>query len=607
MPGPFGAKEEIKMKLDMLALISEYVPVKKSGASWMAICPFHNEKSPSLHVSPEKGVWYCHGCGEGGDIFGFVMRLEGMDFPEAMRHLGKKAGVTISEFESKESAERRSILKINTVVAKWYREILAKSPQAETARTYVAKRDIKTETLDAFMIGYSPDSWDSLIKVLAEKGITEEQLHRAGLVSKNERGAGSKSWYDRFRARLMFPICDHNGETVGFTARVMPGPDGKDPKDEAKYINTTQTLAYNKSHVLYGLHLAKHEIKKKNVAVIVEGNMDVVASHQAGVTNVVASSGTSFTGEQLQLLKRFTDRLVLSFDADAAGENAVRRSIDNAVTAGFSVRILRLPTGLKDPDDCIRKDPKLWEKAITDALPYMAWYLALARERTDMRDPDATRTASDTIIKEIAKITSPVERAFWTRETAQLFDTPESAIQEAVSHSSRPQPINLNPSQPLKKATIRTERLDRHALISQYILAGAITWPVVAEAVVSAVSPEDVADRYKALYTSFLLFYTAQVNGGQSLDFAQFLDSRDSSAGAGSAETAAMALLAEKEFGALDAAARRETFVRLIGELKLLQKARRQKELRSQMAIAERSGNLDDISTIAKELGEMNV
>ncbi|HSD12895.1 MAG TPA: DNA primase, partial [Patescibacteria group bacterium] len=309
MSGSYGAKEEIKMKTDIVALMSEYVRVKKSGATFMAVCPFHSEKTPSLHVSPDKGMWYCHGCGEGGDVFGFVMRMEGLDFMDAMRFLAKKAGVVLSEQDTKEQTERQLLMKVNGAAAKYYHEVLRKSPQAEVARGYVAKRKLTEQTVEEFALGFSPDSWDAVLNFLKSKGVTDEQAYRAGLVSKSDRGRG---YYDRFRGRLMFPIQDHNGNVVGFTARVMPGPDGKDPKDEAKYINTSQTLIYNKSHVLYGLHAAKQEIKKKNLAVVVEGNMDVIATHQAGVRNVVASSGTSFTAEQLQLLKRFTDRLVLS-------------------------------------------------------------------------------------------------------------------------------------------------------------------------------------------------------------------------------------------------------------------------------------------------------
>lgn len=607
MSGTYGAKEEIKMKTDIVALMSEYVRVKKAGASFMAVCPFHQEKTPSLHVSPDKGMWYCHGCGEGGDVFGFIMRMEGLDFMDAMRFLAKKAGVVLSEQETKEQSERQMLVKINAAAAKYYHEVLRKSPLAEVARAYVRRRALSEQTVDEFSLGFSPDSWDAILNFLRQKGVTDEQAFRAGLVSKSERGRG---YFDRFRGRLMFPILDHNANVVGFTARVMPGPDGKDPKDEAKYVNTSQTLIYNKSHVLYGLHAAKQEIKKKNLAVVVEGNMDVIASHQAGVRNVVASSGTSFTGEQLQLLKRFTDRLVLSFDNDAAGENAARRSIDAAVAAGFSVRMLRLPEGVKDPDDCVRKDVAIWTKAIADAIPYMEWYMGLAKARTDFRDPDAVRTASDTLLKEVAKLQSPVERSYWTRQLAQMFETPESVLFEAVQRFAKGLPTPAAPTGPMgaakKPALPPKPRLSRQGVVSQHIFGLALGWADLAEATVAAVPPDHMDEDYRPLYTDYIVHYNAQRSGGAPAStFRLSLEEQGSRDLADRA--AVLELLAEREFGGLAHDQRRDALVRLIGELKQLHKARRQKELTNAMVQAEKSGDMATIDEIQRQLSELIV
>lgn len=607
MSGSYGAKEEIKMKTDIVALMSEYVRVKKSGATYMAVCPFHQEKTPSLHVSPDKGMWYCHGCGEGGDVFGFVMRMEGLDFMDAMRFLAKKAGVVLSEQDTKEQTERQLLMKVNGAAAKFYHEVLRKSPQAEVARGYVAKRKLAEQTVEEFALGFSPDSWDAVLNFLKSKGVTDEQAYRAGLVSKSDRGRG---YYDRFRGRLMFPIQDHNGNVVGFTARVMPGPDGKDPKDEAKYINTSQTLVYNKSHVLYGLNAAKQEIKKKNLAVVVEGNMDVIATHQAGVRNVVASSGTSFTAEQLQLLKRFTDRLVLSFDNDPAGENAARRSIDAAVAAGFSVRILRLPDGVKDPDDCVKKDVALWNKAIADAVPYMEWYMDLAKARTDFRDPDSVRGASDALLKEVAKLASAVERSYWIRALAQMFETPVSVLFETVERLARGvQRPAETPSAPLaarRPALPPKPRLSREGVVSQHIFGLALGWADLAQAVVAAVPPDHMDDEYRPLYTDFVVHYNAQQNGGATAStFRLSLEDQGSRDLADRA--AVLELLAEREFGELAHDQRRDAFVRLIGELKQLHKARRQKELTHAMVLAEKSGDMATIEDIQRQLSELIV
>ncbi|HTM67994.1 MAG TPA: DNA primase [Candidatus Binatia bacterium] len=602
MSGSYGAKEEIKMKTDIVALMSEYVRIKKAGASFMAVCPFHSEKTASLHISPDKGMWYCHGCGEGGDVFGFIMRMEGLDFMDAMRFLAKKAGVQLSENETREQTERQRLVKINAAAAKYYHEVLRKSSQAERARAYVAKRQLNEQTVDDFMLGFAPDSWDAVMGFLRQKGVPEDQMYAAGLVSKSDRGRG---YYDRFRGRLMFPILDHNANVVGFTARVMPGPDGKDPKDEAKYVNTSQTLVYNKSHVLYGLHAAKQEIKKKDLAVVVEGNMDVIASHQAGVKNVVASSGTSFTHEQLQLLKRFTERLVLSFDNDPAGESAARRSIDAAVAAGFSVRILRLPDGVKDPDDCVRKGVDLWSKAIADAVPYMEWYMALAKGRTDVRDPEAMRDASNSLIKEVAKLASPVERSYWIRELSQLFETPESALFDAVQRASKAVPVQGEQA-PKKPAVPLKPRLSRQGVVSQHIFGLALGWADLAEATIAAVPPDHMDDGDMPLYTEFVVRYHAESNGGAPAS--TFRTSLEAQGHREFADRAAvLELLAEREFGGLAHDLRRDALVRLIGELKQLHKSRRQRELTHAMADAEKAGDMAAIADIQRQLNELIV
>lgn len=604
-----GAKEEVKMKIDLVDLISSYVKVKKAGASFMAICPFHSEKSASLHISPDKGMWYCHGCGEGGDVFGFVMRMEGMEFGEALRFLAQKAGVTLSEHESREQSERTRLQKINGAAAKYFHELLRKHPAAEKARAYAAgKRALTDATIDDWLIGYSMDAWEDVIGFLKQKGCSDEEIFKAGLSSKSTSGRG---YFDRFRNRLMFPIMDHNGNCVGFTARVMPGPDGKDPKDEAKYVNTSQTLIYNKSHVLFGLHAAKQEIKKKNLAVVVEGNMDVIASHQAGVANVVGSSGTSFTHEQLQLLKRFTDRLVLSFDNDAAGETAARRSIDAAVHAGFSVRILRMADGVKDPDDCIKKGVDVWTGAINAAVPYMEWFIGLAKARTNFHDPDSVREQSDALLKEVAKLASPVERSYWIREVAQMFDTPESVLFEAVQKLNRgitpPSPAGIKAPPEARKAALPPKpKATREILVAQAVLGMTLNWQDLAPLTVESIVPDILDDEHQRLYREFVVYYTAQQSGGASVSaFRAHLTSQGLSDLHDRA--AVLELLAEREFGELTPEDRRAALTRLIGECKHLHKARRQLELKSAMLQAEKSGDMATIEEVQRQLNELMV
>lgn len=425
-----GVTTEIKRRLDLVQVISEYVPTKKAGSSFRAVCPFHNEKSPSLFVSPEKQMWHCFGCGEGGDVFAFVMKIEGMEFKDALRHLAKKAGVELTEETRKTSGERAKLIEANTLAMKFWHQVLMKTDVAAGAREYLSKRALAEETIVSFGIGFAPDSWDSLKNALNKKGIDDATLLKAGLVSPREKGPGC---FDRFRGRIMFPIRDVHGDVVGFTGRVMPGSDGKDPKDAGKYMNTPQTPLYNKSAVLFCLDRARTEIKRKGFAVVVEGNMDAITSHQAGITNVVASSGTAFTDEQLGLLQRYANKLVLSFDMDAAGELAARRSIDLALQHGFVLRVLRLPPEAgKDPDDCIRKNPAMWTRAIDESVPYMQWYIDKVRGRMAGADPQKKAELSKELLGEIAKIPEPVEQAEWVKVVAAMFGTPEVMLYERL-------------------------------------------------------------------------------------------------------------------------------------------------------------------------------
>jgi DNA primase len=358
--------------------------------------------------------------------------------------------------------------------------------------------------------------------------------------------------------------------------------------------------------VLYGLNLAKQEIKKKNLAVVVEGNMDVIASHQAGVKNVVGSSGTSFTGEQLTLLKRFTDKLVLSFDNDSAGETAARRSIDAAVQHGFTVRILRLPPGVKDPDDCIKKGVDVWTKAVADAVSYMDWYIAIAKERTDFGNPESVRDSSNALLKEVAKLASPVERSYWTRQLSQMFDTPESVLFESVQRLGRgPSPQAPNTVLVDKKPAVALKpHLTRSGVVSQNLVALALGWPDLADAVVAAVSPATLDEEVRPLYTEFVVHYNAQRSGGTPAStFRASLESQDLRDYA--ERVSVLELLAEREYGELTHEQRRDELSRLIGESKNLHKSRRQHELKQAMALAEQSGDMATITDIQRQLSEL--
>jgi len=590
--------EEIRNRLDIVALISDYMPLRKAGTSFKAPCPFHQEKTPSFFVSPDKQIWHCFGCGDGGDIFGFVMRMEGLEFPDALRHLAEKAGVKLERrADDGQKSERRRLLEINRLAAKLYHKILLDSPKAEAARAYVRRRALTDETVERFMLGFSPDSWDATSTFMKERGFTDLELFKAGLTVKSERGTGQ---YDRFRGRLMFPICDVQGEVVGFTGRIMPGPDGKDP-DGPKYVNTPQTEVYNKSRALYGINLAKQDIRRENCAVIVEGNVDVISSHQADVRNVIASSGTALTDEHLAILKRFTDRVVLSFDGDLAGENAARRGIDSAVAAGFSVRVLRLPAGSgKDPDDCIRKDVALWKKAIEDAVPYMGWYMEKASERTDFSDGESKRRSADELLREIAKIPDPVERSHWVAKAARLFSTPESLLFEKVQGLRVGGPEGRQAEKGQKEQKMQK---DKEAMVTEFVLGMAFSWPEQARQAIEAADLAALHPEYAGLYSNFRDFYNSSQHGGDiAQTFHAWLEARGNHEDA--RRSAVLELLAEKEFGELDLKQRMAEMGRLIGEIAMLQTSRRKRGLARAMAAAEKDGDMDKIREIQTSLNE---
>lgn len=424
-------KDEIKQRVDIAELVGEYVPLKPAGPSrFRGLCPFHTEKTPSFHVSADKQIWHCFGCNEGGDCFAFLMKIEGMDFPEALMHLGKKVGVEVARYDKAETNEKRRLADINELAAKYYRKVLQDAPLAQAARDYLAKRGISDALAETFGLGFAPDAWDSLTGFLASRGFQPLELEKAGLALRRRDGTGI---YDRFRARVMIPLCDQHGSVVGFTGRVMPGA----PDDVAKYMNSPETAIYHKGRMLYGLHLAKQAIKREGKVIIVEGNLDVIASHKAGVEHVVGSSGTALTDDQLALLKRFTSTIVFSFDADAAGFKAAQRGIALARQNGFDVRVAVLPADAgKDPDEAVQKNPDLWRAAAAKTAPIMQYVIDRAVVGKDLSNVDDKRAVAAMVMPELGQIKDVIEREHWLQTVSDLLRTDIDVLRRAVSSST---------------------------------------------------------------------------------------------------------------------------------------------------------------------------
>ncbi|MBT6253639.1 DNA primase [Candidatus Uhrbacteria bacterium] len=406
------AKEQIREKIDVADLVGEYLQCKPAGqGAFKALCPFHSEKTASFYISRPKQIWHCFGCDKGGDIFSFVMEMEGMDFPEALKLLAGKAGVELPKY-TKGNDDRKGRMKdINGFAEKVYIKFL-KTAGGKVARDYITSRGFDGELVAKFGFGYSPNAWTSLIDFARQKKIGSKELMDAGLASQGKMGA-----IDKFRNRLMIPLRDHHGNTVGFTARVL------DPNDKPKYMNSPQTPIYDKGALLYGLDLAKTPIKKKGEVVIVEGNLDVVASHMAGVENVVASSGTALTDRQINLLKRYTNTLVFSFDTDAAGFEAARRGMRLASSMGCNVRVAVIPPELgKDPDDLVQKDPKLWQEVASRHVDKMQFLFDRIVGGIDPRNVDEKKKAGVEFLPEVASLADTIEREHWLKRFSDHVD-----------------------------------------------------------------------------------------------------------------------------------------------------------------------------------------
>jgi len=417
--------EEIKKKIDIVDFIGSFITLKKAGRNFKALCPFHQEKTPSFVISPERQIWHCFGsCGEGGDIFKFLMKWENITFVEALRELADKAGVKLErlDFEDKIWNKKERLLQINHFATEYFTYVLKQTKFGEKALDYLGMRQINPKIIETFQLGYAPSSWDSLLSYIKKKKFEMSELLDAGLVVRGERG----SVYDRFRGRLMFPIKDNRGNTIGFSGRSL-----NEGEKEAKYINTPETMLYHKRESLYGLDLAKEAIKKEKNALLVEGEFDVISPYQHGIENVVAIKGSAVTKEQLMLLKRYTNRVTLALDADNSGDEAVRRGIDEAENMDFEIEVVHFDFA-KDPDEAVRTDPTLFKKSINKPTPIYDFIIHLAQKKYSGDDPFNKKKIGDEVIPYIEKITNPIVRSHYIKKLAELLDVSESSIMELI-------------------------------------------------------------------------------------------------------------------------------------------------------------------------------
>lgn len=463
--------DEIKAKLSVEEVIGEYLQLQRAGRNLRACCPFHNEKTPSFMVSPERQSWHCFGCSEGGDIFSFVMKMEGVDFVDALKILGDKAGVEVKKSMKKFGSEEKkeNILGVLEASKKFYQHCL-KIKGGKKAYDYLSERGISDEMIQKFELGFAPDSWDLLSEYLKKKGFSESEIFNSGMTVKKDNGG----YYDRFRGRIMFPINSIAGKTLGFSSRVMPGAD----ESSAKYINTPETSVYNKGRVLYGLDKAKTFIRQQNECIMVEGNMDVIASHQALVQNVVATSGTALTPDQIRIIKRYTDNIVFSFDMDAAGVKAAGRAIDLALEEGMTVSIVQVPEG-KDPADCVKKDPKLWQEASQQKIKIMDFYFTSVLGKYDKNDVEGKKKIAEELLNVIAKISNKIEQSFYLQRLSGEIGMSEDVLSSVIEEAKSKNRGGYQEKSRKKEKKEVAKESDREYLLEQRILGAIITTPEI--------------------------------------------------------------------------------------------------------------------------------
>jgi DNA primase len=423
------AIEEVKNRLNIEDVIGEYVQLKRAGRNWRGLSPFSNEKTPSFMVSPEKQIWHDFSSGKGGNVFSFIMETEGLDFKEALELLARKAGVDLSQYRdgssTSRSKDKERLYELLELATKFYQVQFSHN---RTALSYVLQtRNFSKQTALQWRFGYAPASGTSLTNFLQKRGFTVAEIKQAGLCVTRYHGNG-----DMFIKRLMIPLSDAQGRVIGFTARLLD-----DDTDAPKYINTPQTLLYDKSRNIFGFHFAKDAIRKNHYAVLVEGNLDVIASHQAGVAQVVATAGTALTPQHLKILSRFTTDIRLCFDADSAGIKATERAIPIASRANVSLCIINLPSG-KDPDELIQDNPKQWIKALEQPKYAIDWLIEHYQSKLDLNSALGKRQFSDIILKVVGGLSDLVEQEHYIEKIAQMIHVSRAALLSKLHPESSP-------------------------------------------------------------------------------------------------------------------------------------------------------------------------
>ncbi len=434
---PSETIEQIAAANDIVEVIGAYFPLKRAGANFKALCPFHQEKTPSFHVNPQRQTFHCFGCGVGGSVFRFVMEYEHVDFPSSVRKLAARAGIPIveergGEDESRQHESRRTLLKLHSEAAEWFQDNLLKREFAEPARVYLKNRGIDRRVAKDWQLGFAPENWDAFLKWAVERGYSRTQLLQSGLVKPRDEERPSGDIYDRFRGRIMFPICNDVGEVIAFSGRLLEA----DPK-AAKYVNSPETPLFQKGRVLFGLNKTKRALIEANCAIVCEGQLDLISLFEAGIKNVVAPQGTAFTDHQARILKRFVGEVVLCFDADQAGQKAAAHSLDSLLQHDLVVRIVDMPAG-EDPDSLVRRDGKEeFEKRVASARDFFDYWIERETVKVDMTSLSAKMQLARNLAETAGHVRDPLMRGQVLNKMSARLGLPASEFEKLVPQSRR--------------------------------------------------------------------------------------------------------------------------------------------------------------------------
>lgn len=592
--------EEIKSKLNIIDIIQEYLPLKQSGANWKGLCPFHTEKTPSFLVSQEKQFFKCFGCNEGGDMFTFLQKIENIEFPEALKILADKAGVQLRQvnYDPQMQNLKTRLYDLHKEAIKFYQDQFFNSSLGKSAREYLINtRGLNKDIIQEFQIGYAPESWDMISKHLHTKGFTENEIKQSGLVvEKNTTGQSNRNYYDRFRDRIMFPIADHHGNIVGFTGRAMKD----DPESSgAKYINTPQTVIYNKSQVLYGLYNAKSAIRENKFLILVEGNMDVIASYKAGVKNVIAASGTSLTLDQINILKRYSKNVAMCFDADAAGVVAAERGIDMLWQNEMNIKVIILPKDIKDPDELIQKSPDAWREAIDKKINFMDYFLQVNTIGKNLNDIDVKKSVAGKIMPWITKLNNSVEQDHYLKKLAAMLDITENGLREELQKIGRNAPRRvLTPAD----ENVEIKKINKRQLVSQRLLALVVYDPNYTQELIDVLVPELIEKSFQELYKTLIFYYTKN-NELRVEDFYNYLKAEKNDL---VFVFDTLKMLAESEFTELSSIELNKEFKLSVNWLRKESIMNKLKQIEKDIRNAEQSGDRTKADRLMREFSELS-